>query len=166
VFRRTRDLALFDLGIDTKLRACDLIRLKSATSATATASPRRPSSCDKGPLDRCSSRSPADARGRGRLDQGGSPEDFLFPSRLHESPHLGTRQYARIVDASVEEIGLDKAAYRTHWVHRTKASLIYRQTKNPRAVQPLLAHTKFESTVRCLGIEVDDALELTEQTEV
>jgi len=93
-------------------------------------------------------------------------DDFLFPSRVHASPHLGTRQYARIVDAWVKEIGLDPAAYGTHSMRRTKASLIYRRTKNLRAVQLLLGHTKLESTVRYLGIEVDDALEMAEQTEV
>lgn len=93
-------------------------------------------------------------------------EDHLFPSRIHESPHLGTRQYARIVDGWVREIGLDPAAYSTHSMRRTKASLIYRRTKNLRSVQLLLGHTKLESTVRYLGIEVDDALELAEQTEI
>ena len=93
-------------------------------------------------------------------------EDFLFPSRLHESPHLSTRQYARIVEGWVHEIGLDPAAYGAHTLRRTKASLIYRRTKNLRAVQLLLGHTKLESTVRYLGIEVDDALEMAEQTEV
>jgi integrase len=92
-------------------------------------------------------------------------EDYLFPSRLHES-HRSTRQYAHIVDSWVEEIGLDPANYGTHSMRRTKASLIYRRTKNLRAVQLLLGHTKLESTVRYLGIEVDDALELAEQTEV
>jgi site-specific recombinase XerD len=92
-------------------------------------------------------------------------DDFLFPSRVHASPHLGTRQYARIVDFWVEEIGLDPAAYGTHSIRRTKPSLIYRRTKNLRAVQLLLGHTKLESTVRYLGIEVEDALELAEQTE-
>ncbi len=93
-------------------------------------------------------------------------DDFLFPSRVHASPHLGTRQYSRIVDSWVEEIGLDPAAYGTHSIRRTKPSLIHRRTKNLRAVQPLLGHTKLESTVRYLGIEVEDALELAEQTEV
>src|ERR1700704_3572816 len=92
-------------------------------------------------------------------------EDHLFPSRLNESLHLSTRQYAHIVDSWVEEIGLDPADYGTHSMRRTKASLIYRRTKNLRAVQLLLGHTKLESTVRYLGIEVDDALELAEQTE-
>ena len=93
-------------------------------------------------------------------------DDFLFPSRVHESPHLGTRQYARILDCRIEEIGLDPTAYGTHTIRRTKASLIYRRAKNIRAVQLLLGHTKLESTVRYLGIEVEDALELSEQTEI
>lgn len=93
-------------------------------------------------------------------------EDFLFPSRLRGSDHLSTRQYARIVKAWVTAIGLDPAMYGTHTLRRTKASLIYRRTKNMRAVQLLLGHTKLESTVRYLGIEVDDALEMAEQTEV
>ncbi len=91
---------------------------------------------------------------------------FLFPSRLHRSPHLSSRQYARIVELWVAGIGLDPALYGTHSLRRTKASLIYRRTKNLRAVQLLLGHAKLESTVRYLGIEVDDALELAEQTEV
>jgi integrase len=93
-------------------------------------------------------------------------EDYLFPSRVHDSPHLGTRQYARLLDSWIEEIGLDPTAYGTHTMRRTKAPLIYRRTKNIRAVQLLLGHTKLESTVRYLGIEVDDALGLSEQTEI
>jgi site-specific recombinase XerD len=94
------------------------------------------------------------------------PDSSLFPSRVHGSPHLGTRQYARIVDGWVEEIGLDSTGYGTHLMRRTKPTLIYRRTKNLRAIQLLLGHTKLESTVRYLGIEVDDALEMAEQTEV
>ncbi len=92
--------------------------------------------------------------------------DSLFKSRFKSSPHISTRQYARIVGGWVSEIGLDAAEYGTHSMRRTKASLIYRRTKNLRAVQLLLGHTKLESTVRYLGIEVDDALEMAEQTEV
>ncbi|ARV18679.1 Tyrosine recombinase XerC [Curvibacter sp. AEP1-3] len=99
-------------------------------------------------------------------DAGLKSEDYLFPSRVHDSPHIGTRQYARIVDGWISEIGLDPSAYGTHSMRRTKASLIYRRTKNIRAVQLLLGHTKLESTVRYLGIEVEDALEMAEQTEV
>jgi integrase len=93
-------------------------------------------------------------------------DDFLFPSRIHDSLHLGTRQYARILGGWVEELGLDPAEYGTHSMRRTKATLIYRRTKNLRAVQLLLGHSKLESTVRYLGIEVDDALEISEQTEI
>jgi len=95
-----------------------------------------------------------------------SGSDYLFRSRIHDSPHLSTRQYARLVHRWVRSIGLDDAAYGTHTMRRTKASLIYRRTKNLRAVQLLLGHTKLESTVRYLGIEVDDALEMAEQTDV
>jgi integrase len=82
-------------------------------------------------------------------------DDFLFPSRIHDSPHLGTRQYARILEGWVDELGLDPAEYGTHSMRRTKATLIHRRTKNLRAVQLLLGHSKLESTVRYLGIEVD-----------
>jgi integrase len=85
---------------------------------------------------------------------------------VSESPHVSTRQYSRIVGSWVAAIGLDPVAYGTHSLRRTKATLIYRRTRNLRAVQLLLGHTKLESTVRYLGIEVDDALEIAEQTEV
>jgi integrase len=94
------------------------------------------------------------------------PEAFLFPSRVHQLPHLTTRQYARLVSRWVAMIGLDPADYGTHSLRRTKATLIYRRTKNLRAVQLLLGHRKLESTVRYLGVEVEDALEISEQTEV
>jgi site-specific recombinase XerD len=93
-------------------------------------------------------------------------EDFLFPSRILTSAHLSTRHYARIVDSWVQQLGLDTTGYGTHTLRRAKATLTYRRTKNLRAVQLLLSHTKLESTVRYLGIEVDDALEMAEQTEV
>ena len=93
-------------------------------------------------------------------------DDYLFPSRIHGSPHLSTRQYARIVRGWVQEIGLNSSAYGTHTMRRTKASLIYRRTNNLRLVPLLLGHMKLESTVRYLGIEVYDALEAAEQTDV
>jgi len=94
------------------------------------------------------------------------PNQYLFPSRVSKSPHLSTRQYARLGPSWFTSIGLDAAAYGTHTMRRTKATLTYRRTKNLRAVQLLPGHTKLESTVRYLGIEVDDALEIAEQTEV
>jgi integrase len=95
-----------------------------------------------------------------------SGQDYLFRSRINHLAHVTTRQYARIVKSWVSEIGLDPNAYGTHSLRRTKATIIYKRTKNIRAVQLLLGHTKLESTVRYLGIEVDDALELAEHTEV
>jgi len=91
---------------------------------------------------------------------------YLFPSRFHHQPHISTRQYARIVHRWVERAGLDSAAYGTHSMRRTKAAQIYKKTGNLRAVQLLLGHTKLESTVRYLGIEVDDALSISEQVEL
>jgi integrase len=97
----------------------------------------------------------------GRCDR-----EYLFPSRFRTPPHLSTRQYARIVHAWVENAGLDSSAYGTHSMRRTKAAQIYKKTGNLRAVQLLLGHTKLESTVRYLGIEVDDALSIAEQVEL
>jgi integrase len=94
------------------------------------------------------------------------PEQYLFPCRLLSSPHVSTRQYARIVHQWVAAAGLDPTIYGTHTMRRTKAKLIYKHTKNLRAVQLLLGHSKLESTVRYLGIEVDNALEISEQTEI
>jgi integrase len=92
--------------------------------------------------------------------------EYLFPSRVDPAGHLSTRQYARLVNCRTSLIGLDPSAYGTHSLRRTKASLIYKRTGNLRAVQLLLGHSKLESTVRYLGIEVDDALTISEQTEL
>lgn len=164
-----RDLALFNLAIDSKLRACDLVKLKvrdvAHGSRVATRAmvmqqkTKQPVQFEITEQTRDTTTAWIDAAGL-------SADRYLFPSRLHNSPHLSTRQYARIVDRWVAEIGLDVSAYGTHTMRRTKAALIYRRTKNLRAVQLLLGHTKLESTVRYLGIEVDDALEMAEQTEV
>jgi integrase len=93
------------------------------------------------------------------------PENFLFPSRFHDSPHLGTRQFARILGHWVDDLGFDRADYGTHSMRRTKATLVYKRTRTLRAVQLLLGHSKLESTVRSLGVEVDDALEISVQTD-
>ena len=95
-----------------------------------------------------------------------SQSDYLFKSRLSSSTHISTRQYARILKRWVSDIGLDPTVYATHSIRRTKPSIIYKRTKNLRAVQLLLGHTKLESTVKYLGVEVDDALEIAEQTDV
>lgn len=90
---------------------------------------------------------------------------FLFPGRSEED-HWSLRQYSRIVKGWAVCIGLDASRYGTHSLRRTKATLIYKRTKNIRAIQHLLGHSKLGSTVRYLGIEVDDALEISEQTEI
>ncbi|MFJ4048442.1 tyrosine-type recombinase/integrase [Pseudomonas hunanensis] len=169
IAKETRDLALFDLAIDSKLRACDLTKLRvrdvahgehvSSRAIVMQQKTRRPVQFEITEQTRL-------ALQAWILQAHLHSEDCLFPSRLHASAHLSTRQYARIVKAWIKAIGLDPAMYGTHTMRRTKASLIYRRTKNLRAVQLLLGHTKLESTVRYLGIEVDDALEMAEQTEV
>jgi integrase len=98
--------------------------------------------------------------------KGLGPGDWLFPSRKKQGAHLSTRQYARLVDRWITLIGLDPSAYGTHSMRRTKVSLLYKKTGNLRACQLLLGHTKLESTVRYLGVEVDDALELSEALEL
>ncbi|UHD17908.1 tyrosine-type recombinase/integrase [Thiocapsa bogorovii] len=94
-----------------------------------------------------------------------SDGDYLSPSRQSGSPHLSARQYARIVKRWIGLMGADPQEYGTHSLRRTKATLIYRQTKNLRAVQLLLGHREIESTVRYLGVEVDDALDIAEHIE-
>ena len=166
---RTRELAMFDLGLDSKLRACDLVKLRVRDIRHGDwISPRAMVMQQKTgrPVQFEITQPTREAVGEWIKEAVLNSDDYLFPSRIHESPHLGTRQYARIVDSWVKEIGLDPASYGTHSMRRTKASLIYRRTKNIRAVQLLLGHSKLESTVRYLGIEVEDALEMAEQTEI
>src|ERR1043166_6454457 len=98
--------------------------------------------------------------------RGGALEDYVFPSRIDHADHLSTRQYARLVDEWVTGIGLRREEYGTHSLQRTKASMIYQDTGNLRAVQILLGHTKIENTMRYLGIDVEDALTLAEGTEI
>lgn len=163
-----RELALFNLAIDSKLRACDLVALRvqdishgQAIATRATILQRK--TCRPVCFELTAQTRDAVAAWLTRTGMAG--DAYLFPSRARRSAHLSTRQYCRIVHRWVSDIGLDDTAYGTHTLRRTKASLIYRRTKNLRAIQLLLGHTKLESTVRYLGIEVDDALELAEQTE-
>ena len=166
---KLRDLTLFNLAIDSKLRACDLTKLKVSDVAQSGRVGNRAMIMQqktKTPVQFEMMEQTRDSITRWISYAGLRATDFLFPSRVKPAHHLSTRQYARIVKNWIESIGLDPAAYGTHSMRRTKASLIYRRTKNLRAVQLLLGHTKLESTVRYLGIEVDDALEMAEQTEI
>jgi integrase len=164
--QRKRDLALFNLAIDSKLRGCDLVRLRVSDvcvggrvqdrATVIQQKTRRPVQFEITEQTRAAIRD---------WLANIAPENsqYLFPSRFHDQPHISTRQYARIVHRWVDAAGLDGSAYGTHSLRRTKAAQIYRKTGNLRAVQLLLGHTKLESTVRYLGIEVDDALSISEQ---
>lgn len=164
-----RDLAMFNLAIDSKLRGCDLVNLhvRDVTHGSQILSrtmivqrkTQRPVQFE---LTEPTRTAVAAWIEKANLRS----EEYLFPSRINNSPHVSTRQYARIVHGWVAAIGLDSSVYGTHSMRRTKATLIYKKTKNLRAVQLLLGHSKLESTVRYLGIEVDDALEISEQTEI
>jgi integrase len=163
-----RELAMFNTAIDSKLRACDLVSLRiddvytggHARSRTMVMQQKTGQPVQFEITEQTRDSLLAWIRAKG-LRSG----DPLFPSRKDRSRPMGTRQYARLVDRWVAMIGLDPCDYGTHSMRRTKASLIYRRTGNMRAVQLLLGHTKLESTVRYLGIEVDDALVIAEQIE-
>lgn len=166
---RTRELALFNLGLDSKLRGCDLValRVRDVCHGDAVASRAIVIQHKTGnPVQFEITAATREAVAAWIKMAGLGGDNYLFPSRMRASLHLGTRQYARIVHDWVEEIGLDGHAYGTHSMRRTKPTLIYRKTKNLRAVQLLLGHTKLESTVRYLGIEVEDALDIAEQMEI
>ena len=164
-----RDLALFNLAIDSKLRSCDLVKIRvrdiangTTVSSRAIVMQQKTSRPVQFEITEQTRESISNWIEFASLNY----SDYLFKSRFKSSLHISTRQYARIVENWVAQIGLDPASYGTHTMRRTKATLIYRRTKNLRAVQLLLGHSKLESTVRYLGIEVDDALEMAEQTEV
>ena len=166
---RVRELALFNLAIDSKLRACDLVKLKLRDISHGNQITSRAIILQQKtgkPVHFEIMESTRKSIYEWIQLAGIKSDDYLFPSRVHNCPHISTRQYARIVNGWIEEIGLDAANYGTHTMRRTKATLIYKRTKNLRAIQLLLGHTKLDSTVRYLGIEVDDALDLAEQTEV
>ena len=166
---RTRDLAMFNLAIDSKLRGCDVvaIRVEDVAAGGHTA-------------DRATVRQKKTARPvrfelseqtREAIDDylkaaNKRPGELLFTGRRGPDRSMTTRQYARLVSKWVGSVGLDPRLFGTHSLRRTKAALIYRRTGNLRAVQLLLGHTKIESTVRYLGIDVDDALAIAEQVDV
>jgi len=167
--KRTRDLALFNIAIDSKLRGCDVVALKVEDVAHHGY-----------PLDRATVRQRKTGRPvrfeiteqtRQALDDyqkatGKRPGDVLFSGRRGKDRSLTTRQYARLVSKWIAGIGLNPSLFGTHSLRRTKATLIYRRTGYLRAVQLLLGYSKVESTVRYLGIEVDDALNIAEQIDV
>lgn len=164
-----RDVALFDLAIDSKLRACDLVRLKIQDVYVGSRARERTTIIQKKTGRPVQFEISLQTRAALEALIGSTDKvsgDYLFPSRFEAKDHLSIRQYARLVHKWVEAAGLDTVVYGTHSMRRTKAAQIYKKTGNLRAVQLLLGHTKLESTVRYLGIEVDDALSLSEQVEI
>lgn len=166
---RIKELALFNMAIDSKLRSCDLVKLRVSDVVHGSQVLKRAMVIQQKTKFPVQFEITKDTRESvlALIKQSElNSTDYLFKSQFKNSPHISTRQYSRIVRKWVSEIGLDPYSYATHSMRRTKASIIYRRTKNLRAVQILLGHTKLESTVRYLGVEVDDALELAEQTEI
>ena len=163
---RSRDLAMFNLAIDSKLRGCDVVAIRvedvAASGYTADRATVRQKKTGR-PV-----RFELSEQTRQAIDDylqaaNKRPGEFLFTGR--RGP-MTTRHYARLVSDWIGSVGLDPRLFGTHSLRRTKATLIYRRTGNLRAVQLLLGHTKIESTVRYLGIEVDDALAIAEQVDV
>jgi integrase len=166
--RRFRDLALFDIAIDSKLRGCDVslrlpdILMAGALRRRAIVIQQKTGRPVQFEITEQARRSVADWLKVRRGESNG----WLFPSRLVPGAHLSTRQYIRLVKDWIARIGLEPAAYGSHSLRRTKVSLLYRKTGNLRACQLLLGHTKLESTARYLGVELDDALALSESLEL
>jgi integrase len=166
---RTRDLAMFNLAIDSKLRGCDVVALKVEDIAPtgyaidrATVRQKKTGHPVRFELTEQTRQAIEDyLRSAGKR-----PGEFLFSGRRGPQQPMTTRQYARLVSDSVASIGLERNLFGTHSLRRTKATLIYRRTGNLQAVQLLLGHTRIESTVRYLGVEVDDALAIAEQVDV
>lgn len=166
---KVRDLALFNCAVDAKLRGCDLVKLKVSDVAPGGAMRQRATVIQQKtgrPVPFEITDVTRDAVTAWLAQRGKRSDDWLFPSRSRPGDHISTRQYARLVGKWVAMIELEPSAYGTHSLRRTKVALVYKKTGNLRACQLLLGHRKLESTVRYLGIEVDDALALSEQVEL
>ena len=164
-----RDLALFNVAIDSKLRGCDLVTLK-VTDIVRDGRVRERVSIVQSKTNKPVQFELAENTRETVTNWIRSPEmigcQFLFPSRFHDRPHISTRQYGRLVRDWVVSIGLEPSGYGTHSMRRTKVAEIYRKTGNLRAVQLLLGHTKVDSTVRYLGVELEDALSISERIDI
>lgn len=164
-----RDLALFNLAVDSKLRGCDLVRLLVSDVYVAGRVKERTSVFQSKTKQPVQFEITEDTRKslRAWIDNPSMVgHDFLWPGRFHDPDHISTRQYARMVKDWVASIGLEPSAFGTHSLRRTKVAQIYKKTGNLRAVQLLLGHTKMDSTVRYLGVDVEDALAISEGVEI
>ena len=166
---RIRDRALFDLAIDSKLRGCDIVKMKIGDLVSGGRMRNRAMVIQQktGRPVQFEIQEPARTTILTWLERrGGSLDDYAFPSRVDHTDHLSTRQYARLLEEWVTAVGLPRQDYGTHSLRRTKAALIYKRTGNLRAVQILLGHTKIETTVRYLDVDIEDALAISENTEL
>jgi integrase len=166
---KKRDLALFNLAIDSKLRGCDLLSLRVSDlrmGAEIRSRAKIIQSKTGNAVQFEVTKQTRDAIEDWCAEKPLNHHDWLFPSRKDLARHLSTRQYGRLVEGWIRSIGLPRSSYATHSMRRTKATLIYRKTGNLRAVQLLLGHTKIDSTVRYLGVEFEDALALAESIEL
>ena len=164
-----RDLALFNMAVDSKLRGCDLVRLMVKDVFTAGHIKERTSilqSKTSQPVQFEITEGTRKSLQGWLSDPAMVGSEFLWPGRFHDPDHISTRQYARLVKDWVTSIGLEPSAYGTHSLRRTKVAQIYKKTGNRRAVQLLLGHTKMDSTVRYLGVELEDALAISEGVEI
>jgi integrase len=167
--RRIRDLALFNCAIDAKLRGCDLVKLRVSDVASGASLLQRATVIQQKtgrPVPFEITDPTREAIAAWLKIRGPRQDDWLFPSRSRPGGHISTRQYSRLVGHWVAMIDLEPRAFGTHSLRRTKVALVYKKTGNLRACQLLLGHRKLESTVRYLGIEVDDALALSEQIDL
>jgi integrase len=166
---KTRDLALFNLAIDSKLRGCDLVRLKVVDVLAAGQIKERSSIIQRKtqrPVRFEITKVTRDALAAWLGEPRMVDSEYLWPGRFRDRPHIFTRQYARLVKIWISSIRLEPSAYGTHSMRRTNVAQIYRRTGNLRAVQLLLGHTKLDSTVRYLGVELEDALSIAESVEL
>ena len=164
-----RDLALFNMAIDSKLRGCDLVKMKVVDVMASGQIKERASvlqSKTQKPVRFEISEGTRASVEKWMEDEIMVGSEYLWPGRFHERLHISTRQYARIVRDWVTSIGLEASAYGTHSMRRTKVTQIYKKTGNLRAVQLLLGHTKMDSTVRYLGVELENALAIAEAIEI
>ena len=169
IAEKTRDLALFNMAIDSKLRGCNLVKLKVADVYAAGQMKDRASvmqSKTQKPVRFEISEGTKKSVNSWLTDPLMMGSEYLWPGRFHKPLHISTRQYARLVQDWVSSIGLEPSAFGTHSMRRTKVAQIYKKTGNLRAVQLLLGHTKMDSTVRYLGVDLEDALAISESVEI
>lgn len=165
----TRDFALFNMAVDSKLRGCDLVRLMVSDVYAAGCMKERTSilqSKTKKPVQFEITEGTRKSLADWITEPAMNGSEYLWPGRFHVPDHISTRQYARLVKDWVASIGLEPSAFGAHSLRRTKAAQIYKKTGNLRAVQLLLGHIKMDSTVRYLGVDLEDALAISESVEI